>query len=156
MVNIREAREGDLEGMVELVLRLKRLNSEFDPLLKVRDDASLRIREYLIHALEDDKKHLILVAEDGGKIVGILKADIRERLFYEPVMEGSIIDFYIMPEYRRRRLGEEMLNRAAQLLKERGAQLITAEFPSLNQIAVSFYTKRGFRPLTYIYAREAK
>jgi ribosomal protein S18 acetylase RimI-like enzyme len=156
MVTIREGREEDLDSILDLVLRLKRLNGEFDPLLKVRDDAAAKARDYLKQALGDRRRYLVLVAEDGGKVVGVLKADIRERIFYEPTMEGSIIDFYIMPEYRRRKLGEEMLNKASQILRERGAQLITAEFPSMNQIAVNFYTKRGFRPLTYVYAREAK
>ncbi len=90
------------------------------------------------------------------RIVGVLKADIRERLFYSPSIEGAIVDFYVMPEYRRKGgLGRMMLERAITILRERGgAQLITAEFPTQNQIAVNFYNKMGFRSLVSIYARE--
>ncbi|WP_054842731.1 GNAT family N-acetyltransferase [Vulcanisaeta distributa] len=156
MVTIREARESDVDAMVDLVVRLKRLNSEFDPLFSARNDCAERAREYLMNAIRDNKNHLILVAEDmGGKIVGVLKADIRERLFYSPSIEGAIVDFYVMPEYRRKGLGRMMLERAITMLRERGAQLITAEFPTQNQIAINFYNKMGgFRSLVSIYARE--
>ncbi|MGC9152652.1 MAG: GNAT family N-acetyltransferase [Vulcanisaeta sp.] len=154
MVTIREAREGDVEYLVDLVVRLKRLNSEFDPLFSARSDCAERAREYLLNAIRDNKNHLILVAEDMGKIVGVLKADIRERLFYSPSIEGAIVDFYVMPEYRRKGLGRQMLERAITILRERGAQLITAEFPTQNQIAINFYNKMGFRSLVSIYARE--
>ncbi|MGC8542380.1 MAG: GNAT family N-acetyltransferase [Vulcanisaeta sp.] len=154
MVTIREAREGDVEYLVDLVVRLKRLNSEFDPLFSARSDCAERAREYLLNAIRDNKNHLILVAEDMGKIVGVLKADIRERLFYSPSIEGAIVDFYVMPEYRRKGLGRQMLERAVTILRERGAQLITAEFPTQNQIAINFYNKMGFRSLVSIYARE--
>ncbi|PLC68846.1 GNAT family N-acetyltransferase [Vulcanisaeta sp. EB80] len=154
MVTIREARENDVEGLVDLVVRLKRLNSEFDPLFSARNDCAERTREYLISAIRDNKNHLVLVAEDAGKIVGILKADIRERLFYSPTIEGAIVDFYVMPEYRRKGLGRQILDKAIAILRERGAQLITAEFPTQNQIAINFYNKMGFRPLVNIYAKE--
>jgi len=154
MVTIREARENDVEGLVDLVVRLKRLNSEFDPLFSARNDCAELAREYLISAIRDNKNHLVLVAEDAGKIVGILKADIRERLFYSPTIEGAIVDFYVMPEYRRKGLGRQILDKAIAILRERGAQLITAEFPTQNQIAINFYNKMGFRPLVNIYAKE--
>ena len=154
MVTIREAREGDVDALVDLVVRLKRLNGEFDPLFSARSDCAERAREYLLNAIRDNKSHLVLVAEDMGKIVGVLKADIRERLFYSPSIEGAIVDFYVMPEYRRKGLGRMMLERAIAMLREKGAQLITAEFPTQNQIAVNFYNKMGFRSLVSIYARE--
>ncbi|ADY01885.1 GCN5-related N-acetyltransferase [Vulcanisaeta moutnovskia 768-28] len=154
MVTLREARESDVETLIDLVVRLKRLNSEFDPLFSARNDCAERAREYLLNAIHDSKGHLILVAEDMGKIVGVLKADIRERLFYSPSIEGAIVDFYVMPEYRRKGLGRMMLEKAIAMLRERGAQLITAEFPTQNQIAINFYNKMGFRSLVSVYARE--
>ncbi len=64
MVTIREAREGDVDALVDLVIRLKRLNSEFDPLFSARNDCAERAREYLLNALRNSKNYLVLVAED--------------------------------------------------------------------------------------------
>ncbi len=153
MVEFRKATEKDLQSLVELNVRLKRLNEEFDPLLRVRADLAEKSREYFSAALSSPNS-LVVVAEDNGKVVGFMKADIRERIFYEPRMEGNIVEFYLLPEYRRRGFGARLLDYAIKLLKER-AEIITAEFPTLNEIAVEFYTKLGFRGVVSLYARES-
>jgi ribosomal protein S18 acetylase RimI-like enzyme len=153
MVEFRKATEKDLQSLVELNVRLKRLNEEFDPLLRVRVDIAEKSREYFGEALRSPNS-LIVVAEDNGKVVGFIKADIRERTFYEPRMEGNIVEFYLLPEYRRRGVGANLLDYTVKLLKEK-AEIITAEFPTLNEIAVEFYTKLGFRGIISVYARES-
>jgi len=67
VVKVRRAGERDLDSIVELVVRLKRLNSEFDPLLKVRDDVYVQVRNWL-SGFMNNKNKLLLVAEsdDGG------------------------------------------------------------------------------------------
>ncbi len=47
-----------------------------------------------------------------------------------------------------------MLKETWELLKARGAGVITAEFPTQNEIAARFYAKRGFRPITALHARQ--
>ncbi|MDA4132557.1 MAG: GNAT family N-acetyltransferase, partial [Thaumarchaeota archaeon] len=61
--------------------------------------------------------------------------------------EGDITDFYILPEVRRKDVGREIILQASQKLKRMGAEMIVAEFPAQNAIAVKFYSKRGFRAL---------
>ena len=153
MVTFREATLEDVDALASLVTRLKRLNEEFDPLLKAREDSVEVARKYLKEAIESGKS-IILVAEEAGKIFGILKSDLIERCFYEPKLEGRIIELYIMPEFRRKGIGRQFIEEAVKKLREKGAQLITAEFPSLNKIAVNFYEKLGFRPVINIYAKE--
>jgi len=150
-VVIRPGRVEDLEQAADLVVRLKRLNEEFDPILKVSSDAVEKARGYIREALGDDRK-LLLVAEAGGKVVGLLKADITVRDFYEPKTEGAIREFYILPEHRRKRLGEEMVLEATKHLRDKGAWIITAEFPTQNIIAVNFYKKLGFRSIISLHA----
>lgn len=151
---VRLARSEDVDAAAELVVRLKRLNGEFDPLFKVADDAPRQAKEYLSEALHN-KDTLVLVCEMRGKVVGLVKADVRRRRFYEPPLVGEIVDFYVLPEFRRRGLGEELVGQAKAKLREKGAQIVTAEFPSQNQIAVSFYQKNGFRPVISVYATKS-
>ncbi len=150
---IREAEEGDLEEAADLIVRMKKLNGEFDPLFKVFDDAKARATKYLRASMGAENR-LVLVAAKGPKVLGVLRAEVEERLFYQPSREGRITDFYILPEWRRRALGDDMLQHASERLKKMGAEMIVADFPARNEIASRFYTKRGFRPLVNTFARE--
>ncbi|MEM3798107.1 MAG: hypothetical protein QXY74_06705 [Candidatus Bathyarchaeia archaeon] len=74
---IRPATKNDLHAIVELVVRLKKLNEEFDPLLKVRQDAAdVALKEYSESL--DKANCLVYVCEKKGKVIGMVKAVIRE------------------------------------------------------------------------------
>jgi ribosomal protein S18 acetylase RimI-like enzyme len=155
-IHLRPATAQDVPAIVPLLLRLKRLNEEFDPLLRVRDDAAEQARTVLTAQIADPKA-LVLAAEgvgpDRDKLVGYVRAIVRERPFYAPEHEGVIVDIYLLPLYRRRGVGEYLLAEVATALKGKGAGIVTAEFPAQNEIASRFYAKRGFRPVTLIHAR---
>jgi ribosomal protein S18 acetylase RimI-like enzyme len=155
-VHLRRATAADIPALAPLLVRLKRLNEEFDPLLKVRDDVDERAREVLTHDLANPKA-IVLAAEgvgpDRAKIVGVVRAQVRERPFYAPTMEGVILDIYLLPLHRRHGVGEYLLAETTRLLKEHGAGIVTAEFPTQNEIAARFYAKRGFRPISALHAR---
>ena len=148
---IRPAKSHDIESAAQLLVRLKRLNGEFDPMFAVRDDCLDRAKKYLEEAIADQSS-VVLVAEEKGKIVGLVRADLRDRIFYEPKIAGTIVDFYIYPEHRRRKLGQKLIQTTITKLKQKGAQIVTAEFPTQNVIATNFYEKNGFRRLLCIYA----
>jgi ribosomal protein S18 acetylase RimI-like enzyme len=151
-VVIREAGKTDVGQAADLMVRMKKLNGEFDPLFKVVRDAEGRATKYLNESIAS-KDCLVLVAELDKKIIGFLRAEVKNRLFYEPVKEGVITDFYILPEGRRKSLGNEILNRASKKLKQMGAAMILVEFPAQNEIAVRFYVKSGFKALVNTYAK---
>ncbi len=155
-IHLRPARPADVPALVPLLMRLKRLNEEFDPLLKVRDDAERQADEVLRAQLSDPKA-VILAAEgvgaDKDKVVGFVRALVRERPFYTPEWEGVIVDIYLLPLYRRRGVGEYLLRETSAALKAKGAGVVTAEFPAQNEIASRFYAKRGFRPIQLLHAR---
>jgi ribosomal protein S18 acetylase RimI-like enzyme len=151
-MQIRHAKKDELGAVADLIVRVKRLNNEFDPLFAVVADARARADRYLAATVGREDK-LLLVAAEGPKVVGVLRAEMRERLFYEPHEEGFITDFYILPEYRRKALGHEMIQRASTELKRMGAQIIMADVPTRNEIANRFYDKRGFRSLTSSFGK---
>lgn len=150
-MKIKRATSADVAIAAELIVRMKRLNNEFDPLFTVASDAKERSESYVADSLKS-REAFILVAATGAKVVGVLRAEIRGRVFYVPSKSGHITDFYILPEFRRKALGNEMLERASAELKKMGAEIVTAEVPSQNDIAVRFYSKRGFRTLVQVFA----
>ncbi len=155
-LNIRKAGAEDLETLATLLVRLKRLNSEFDPLLSVRSDAQEVAMKVLQNDIADPRSLVLAVegtGDDLGRVVGVARGAIRERAFYSPIKEGVILDIYLMPAYRRAGGGAYLLREIVEHLKRLGAGIVTAEFPSQNVIAVKFYAKHGFRPITSLHAK---
>ncbi len=152
-MKIRHATKEDVDAVADLMVRTKKLNNEFDPLFAVVADARERATEFVTDTLGSPDK-LLLVADEGGKVVGVMRAEMRSRMFYEPSREGFITDFYIMPEFRRKALGNQIIHVASAELRKMGAQIIVADVPTQNEIAVRFYTKRGFRSLTQIFGKK--
>ena len=155
-ITLRAATAADIPGLAPLLVRLKRLNEEFDPLLRVRPDVESRAVEILKRDIANPDA-VVLAAEgtgaDAGKVVGVVRALVRERPFYTPEKEGVLIDIYLLPLYRRKGVGEYLLEETTQRLKAKGAGIVTADFPVRNEIAVRFYAKRGFRAITALHAR---
>jgi len=151
-VSFRKATRSDSKDIVELIVRLKKLNNEFDPLFGVVADAKHRAEKYVADSLEAGRT-LLMVASTGGKVIGVMRAEIEERLFYRPSMEGHITEMYVLPEYRRMQLGQGFLERGMKELRNMGAEIIVADIPVRNEIGVSFYTRRGFRRLTETFAQ---
>ena len=151
-MQIRRARKEDLAALTDLIVRTKRLNNEFDPLFAVVADAKTRAEKYIGSTIGPADK-LLLVAVEGTKVVGMLRAEMRERLFYEPHREGFITDFYILPEYRRKALGNDVIQQASAELKKMGAEIIVADVPARNEIAHNFYVKRGSRELSLHFGK---
>jgi ribosomal protein S18 acetylase RimI-like enzyme len=151
-VKIRRATQADVQSVADLIVRTKKLNNEFDPLFAVGEGLRDNAVTYATETIRKPGK-LMLVAVAGNKVVGVIRGEMRRRAFYEPSKEGFITEFYILPEYRRKALGNEMLRQTSSELKKIGAQIIVADVPSQNEIAVRFYTKRGFRSLNQFFGK---
>jgi ribosomal protein S18 acetylase RimI-like enzyme len=149
---IRPAKKEDVDAIADLIVRTKRLNNEFDPLFGVAQGVQDKARAYLLDSLTKSGV-VLLVATIGTKVVGAIRGEIRHRVFYEPDSVGHITDFYIFPEFRRRALGNEVIGKMSAELSKMGAEMITCEVPTRNEIAVSFYQKNGFRSLLQTFAK---
>ena len=150
---IRELKEQDIANMTELLLRLKRLNGEFDSIFNVAEGAEATAKKHLKEMVEDRESRITYVVDNGEKVVGILSVHIIPRNYYLPDMEARIVEFYIMPEARRSGMGSKLMEKMYNELRNRGVKLITAEFPALNPIALNFYKQLEFRELVQVYGK---
>lgn len=145
-VNIRKADKKDTEYLTEFVTRLKQVNEELDPMYIVHENLRQIANEYISKSLERDDV-IILVAEHRDRVIGMVRAEIIDRLFYTPRYEGLITDIYVHPSYRRKKIAEKLIARLAEELKARKIELLSVIFPPGNRIAEKFFKKQGFRPL---------
>lgn len=148
---VRRAEKEDLDQFMDLVMRMKRLNGEFDSLFKANEDNIDKIKDYYLSTIEHRDKFVTLVAICKNKICGLVKAEVKDRVSYIPDKEARINDLYIMPEFRRKDVGKEMLNKLYEIAREMKIKVISAEFPSLNLIALNFYKKIGYREIDSVY-----
>jgi [ribosomal protein S18]-alanine N-acetyltransferase len=88
--------------------------------------------------LTQNKNARYIVARDGGRIVGYAG-------LWLMVDEGHITTFAVLPEHRRRRIGERMLQRLFEIAEEMGAEWLTLEVRVSNIGAQRLYEKYGFR-----------
>jgi ribosomal protein S18 acetylase RimI-like enzyme len=153
--SVRKAGDNDVDRIIELISRLKRLNGEFDPLLKPVGNLEEEVAKYVKELLSDPRS-LVLVVDVNGRVEGVLTSRIIDRRFYEPRLVGQISDIYVMPEYRRYGVGSKLISQAEKELRSMGAEMIVAEFPVKNVIAEGFYKKLGFREVTGVFAKEAR
>ncbi len=145
-ISVRRAEERDLEALTEFVVRLKQVNEELDPMYVTREDLSETVRRYIEESLRNPNV-IMLVAERDSKPVGMVRAVIVDRLFYEPRMEALITDIYVHPSHRRKGVASLLIERLAEEAKRKGVSILAAEYPPGNKIAGRFFSKLGFREL---------
>lgn len=153
MVNIRLMENKDVEMVMEQLLRLKHLNEEFDPLLKVSEGNEKEISEKIIRIIEDKDNHINLVAEEGNRVIGMITSDIIFRIYYDPKYEARIREFYVMPEFRAKGIGMKLIEKLKEVAAQRNIKMVSAEFPSLNLLASKFYESIDFKELIKIYSK---
>ncbi len=153
MVNIRLMEKKDIEVVMEQLLRLKHLNEEFDPLLKVSIGNEKEISEKLTKIIENKDDHINLVAEEGNRVIGMIMSDIVFRIYYDPKYEARIREFYVMPEFRSKGIGMKLIGKLKEIAAQRNIKMVTAEFPSLNLLASNFYKSIDFKELIKIYSK---
>lgn len=88
--------------------------------------------------LTQNKNARYIVARDGDGIVGYAG-------LWLMVDEGHITTFAVLPQHRRRRIGERMLQRLFEIAEEMGAEWLTLEVRVSNIGAQRLYEKYGFR-----------
>ncbi|MCE4627530.1 MAG: GNAT family N-acetyltransferase [Desulfurococcales archaeon] len=142
---VREAHEGDEAQVARLIARLKALNEELDPHYKVVENLEEVSLEYARNAIRASDMRVI-VAEDTatGEIVGVLVYRLVDRVFYKPKLKAQIVDFYVVPRYRGRRIGTLLIEKAEEMARRDGAGMLTVIYPSMNAIAERFYSSKGF------------
>lgn len=150
-MTIRRATKSDIDTLADMFGRMYLLNSEFDPLLQVPEDIRQRVRASVERAIADENSLIYIYEEE--KPYAAIKIKFDEREFYTPSRVARIEEFYVHPAKRRGGLGGHFLNFVEEELKKMGVTLMIARFPSKNLIAVSFYSKHGFREIHNEFAK---
>lgn len=90
------------------------------------------------HELTTNRNARYIVARERDKIVGYAG-------LWLMVDEGHITTFAVLPEHRRKRIGERLLQRLFDVAQDMGAEWLTLEVRVSNLPAQRLYEKYGFK-----------
>lgn len=112
--------------------------------------SSSDLREAARNLASDPSSGALLVAEDGGEIVGVLAASWQYAI-HVPGRYGTIQDLWVHPEWRGRALGRELILALVRRATEAGVPRLEVGLPqeSFAQLSATerFYRENDFTPL---------
>jgi GNAT superfamily N-acetyltransferase len=133
---LRRATAGDLPAVVALLAD--------DPLGATRESADLAPYEVAFAAVDADPAHLLLVADDGGTVVGTLQLTFVPGLSRGGALRAQVEGVRVAAAARGRGLGEAMLRWCADEARRRGAALVQLTTDKRRADAHRFYERLGY------------
>ncbi len=145
---VRNARQEDLDALVELWVELTDFHRQLDSYYTARADANQKMAEYFAKQIDSDRA-VVLVAEVDHAIAGYLMADIAHP---PPVFEGPdyvmITDTCVRASVRRRGVGAKLVTTLMSVARERRIERVDVGYAACNALSTAFWTKMGFEPFS--------
>ncbi len=141
MLEIRPAKESDIDRIVEMAMEFERYLIDLDNTLMSEMPPAKVYRKYLLAAMKE-RTHAMFIAEMDGHPVGF--TDLR---VYPEFMHGGLSAYlhnlFVREEYRGKGIGDALLKRTMEEAKKRGAVAYHISVKKKNIGAIEFYKKRG-------------
>lgn len=141
-VSLRRAVVADVPSIVELLID--------DPLGLAREggDGPDAMRPYVraFEAVDGDPAHLLVVAEDGGRVVATLQLSFIPGLARRGALRAQVEGVRVHPDRRNGGLGRALLLWARDEAERRGCALIQLTSDKQRADAHRFYTRLGYVP----------
>ncbi|SFP76054.1 Acetyltransferase (GNAT) family protein [Geodermatophilus dictyosporus] len=135
-VVLRRAGADDVAAMVALLAD--------DVLGAGRETADLAPYEAAFAAVDADPAHLLVVADDGGTVVGTLQLTFLPGLSRGGALRAQVEGVRVAAAVRGRGLGEAMLRWCADEARRRGATLVQLTTDKRRTDAHRFYERLGW------------
>lgn len=132
---------------------------DYDAMIKVWELAGLPYKPKGRDSRENVAKQMELFPEfylgafHGNKLVGVIIAS------YESRMKGWINRLAVDPAYQRQGVAEQLVRKAEESLKKRGAKVFCALIELPNDKSIGLFQKMGYasyRDILYVTKRESK
>ena len=153
---LRPAGKADLPALGHLGAALIRIHHDFDPLrfLAPPDEAEAGYAWFLGTQMQDADA-CVFVAEQDGQVVGYVYGGL-EPMSWRELREaaGFIHDVVVADTHRGRGIGEALVQRASDWLREHGAPRVLLWTAQRNVAAQRLFSRLGFRPTMIEMTRE--
>jgi GNAT superfamily N-acetyltransferase len=148
LITVREARAGDFAALLRLLEQMD------ESMYRGRGDAGEGDIRALFDAILADPDQHLLVAGDGGRLVGsahvMILRHFGRSLSRSAVLEGVVVD----PAYRRKGVGAALMRAAAEAAREAGCYKVAVTSNLARTEAHRFYSRLGWKRSHYGYSLE--
>jgi len=151
-IEIREAREDDYGGLIELLEAHAKYHADMLPYyFRAAQQRSIWL-DY-IAKYNDPEKGKIVAAFDGGKIVGIFfgMLDKQTSPIAEQEVVGIVARAYVLESYRGKGIGQALFKSLLEWFKAKGVHLLIVRAVVGNDAASGAWEKYGFKLQSYTY-----
>ena len=153
-MEVVRALKSDIPAILEIWKELMDFHVPFDSRYTLSEGAEESMNDHLERLVEAEDA-LVIMAVENTKPMGFGIARIRN---YPPVFikqtYGTIEDLAVSSEYRRKGLGELMLNEMLDWFRFRGIDRVELRVASMNTVGYSFWRKHGFTDYMHIMYRD--
>ncbi len=156
MAEIREYRPEDAAGVEECFVVLQDHERSIEPLRARGRDVLKPYLEFMFKRVEE-RGGAVFVAEAEGRVVGFVCLWLRTQedvLMNEPGEYAHVSDLVVLPEFRGRRLGYELLRAAEDYARAHGATRIKIGVLARNEGARRLYVNFGFEESSVFLTKE--
>jgi ribosomal protein S18 acetylase RimI-like enzyme len=144
MAEVHNATKTDLDAAVGLWRQLAAYHAALDPAFSPAEDAEETFRKFLKKSLRR-RDALVLVAVEGGKVVGLCTAYIHlSPPLFRPDRIGNVADLVVDEAFRRRGIGTALVGEARRWLERNNVGRCRAMVATLNDSSRAFWQKAGF------------
>ncbi len=130
-MKIRDATERDREAVSELYYELH------------PEEERERKEKGMLVPLRGSLKTVLLVAEEGGEVVGFIWGNLITYGFFR---YGMIEELFVKKEFRNRGIGRSLVREILNRFKRLKAEVVLVTTDPENKKAADLYEKTGFKP----------
>lgn len=156
-MRVRKATHADIPALGRLGAMMLRMHHEFDPrrFIAPRPGTEQGYGGFLGSQIDGDAA--LLVAEDGGVVVGYAYGHV-EGFDYMSLRgpAGIIEDIIVDPAHRGRGIGAALLDAITEAFESRGAPQVVLSTAVQNESAQRLFERAGFRRTMIEMTRDAK
>ena len=136
---VRQATALDIDQIISLCIKLAEFEGKLIRKVPSRSEITARVLDEVLH----DSSCAYFVAEDGPKIIGIVKVAHKES------GAAKISEAYVLEEYRNKGIMHALFERAVGWAVSRGLKFIYLTVVVGNDYAFNFWKKMGFEFESY-------
>jgi ribosomal protein S18 acetylase RimI-like enzyme len=145
-LEVRRAAEEDVPGLLGLWREMMDFHAEVDPRLRplAPPEGERAWEKHLREDLLGQESACVLVAERGGRIVGMIVGLLRDVYpVFEPERRGFVSDISMAADARRQGVGRALLQSLVAWFKERGASRAELRVADANPVSRAFWRAMG-------------